>query len=193
MGTAVGFRLGNFERDSGHVAQSSWLRTRSIAQELWSSISKPASRVARSRIATRLTQRTKREVKGSDVSAVNQQQPQHVCSDCGFKIPSGTNLCSNCAKQATRKNFRAGARWPRVRNILQDFPKPREITGLGLAIGNPQNYPSWLTRDFYVNQIQPAPSGVSKSSIRAALGVREPYSSDIRARRWKAQGLAVQI
>jgi len=79
-----------------------------VAQEVWSSISKPASKLARQLLATRLTQRNKREVKGSDVSAVNQPEPEHVCSDCGFKIPSGTKLCLNCAKQATRKNFRAG-------------------------------------------------------------------------------------
>jgi hypothetical protein len=58
---------------------------------------------------------------------------------------------------------------------------------------NSSELPGWLTRDVYVNQIQPALAGVSKSSIREALGVSEPYSSDIRAgkciphpRHWQA-------
>src|SRR5438128_9360776 len=43
--------------------------------------SRPASRLARQLIATRLTQRNKREVKGSDVPAVNQLKPEHVCGN----------------------------------------------------------------------------------------------------------------
>jgi hypothetical protein len=45
----------------------------------------------------------------------------------------------------------------------------------------PSDLPAWLTRDVYVTQIQPALSGIAKSRIRSALGVSEPYSSDIRA------------
>jgi hypothetical protein len=41
--------------------------------------------------------------------------------------------------------------------------------------------PAWLTRDVYVNQIQPALAAVTKSRIRSALGVSEPYASGIRA------------
>jgi hypothetical protein len=61
-----------------------------VAQELWSSISKPASTPARRPIATRLTQRNKRDVKGSDVSGVKQPKPEHVCSGCGKTMPSET-------------------------------------------------------------------------------------------------------
>ena len=45
----------------------------------------------------------------------------------------------------------------------------------------PSDLPAWLTRDVYVKQIQPALASVAKSQIRSALGVSEPYSSDIRA------------
>src|SRR5580704_15419285 len=79
-----------------------------VAQELWSSISKPSSRLSRLRLASRLTQAHRRTVKGSTVPAVNQRKPEHVCSDCGVKISRRTKLCSNCAKQATRKNLRVG-------------------------------------------------------------------------------------
>src|SRR5207253_6267240 len=79
-----------------------------LAHVLWNSISKPTSRLPRLLLASRLTQAHRRAVKGGIVPAVNQPKPEHVCSDCGIKISSGTKICSNCAKQATRKNFRLG-------------------------------------------------------------------------------------
>src|SRR5580704_16408596 len=51
-----------------------------VAQELWSSISKPTSRLPRLLLASRLTQTHRRAVKGSAVPAVNQPKPEHVCS-----------------------------------------------------------------------------------------------------------------
>src|SRR5207245_9105570 len=79
-----------------------------VAQELWASISGPTSRLSHLLLATRLTQRNKREVKGSDVPAVNQPKPEHVCGDCGAPIRSDKKLCSKCAKAVIRVDFRAG-------------------------------------------------------------------------------------
>jgi hypothetical protein len=45
----------------------------------------------------------------------------------------------------------------------------------------PSGVPVWLTPDVYVKQIQPALASVAKLQIRLALGLSEPYSSDIRA------------
>jgi len=45
----------------------------------------------------------------------------------------------------------------------------------------PSALPAWLTRDTYVKRVVPALASVAKSQIRSALGVSEPYSSDIRA------------
>jgi hypothetical protein len=36
--------------------------------------------------------------------------------------------------------------------------------------------PLWLTRDVYLEQIQPALATIPKSRIRSVLGVSEPYS-----------------
>jgi len=49
-----------------------------VAQELWSSISRPSSTLARQRVATRLTQRTKREAKGSDVAPIKIPKPERL-------------------------------------------------------------------------------------------------------------------
>jgi CRISPR-associated endonuclease Cas1 len=152
-----------------------------VAQEFWSSISKRVSRVARQRIATRLTQRNKREVKGSDVSEVSRLKPEHGCSDCGLKIPSWTKLCSKCAREATPKNFRAGRKMARRPDHLAKRADTMRSHRLAMSNWKSSELPGWLTHDFYVNRIQRTLLGVSKSSIRAALGVSEPYSSNIRA------------
>lgn len=56
----------------------------------------------------------------------------------------------------------------------------------------PSDLPDWLTRDAYVNEVQPALANVAKSQIRSALGVSEPYASFIQegkriphARHWQ--------
>jgi len=166
-----------------------------VAQELWSSISKPVPSGVRQLIATRLTQRTKRAVKGSDVSAVNQPKPEHICSDCGRTIPNGTRRCSKCAEHATRMNFRAGRSIGQRPEHLARRSETMRKHRLAMSSWKPSGLPGWLTHDVYVNQIQPALAGVSKSRISEALAVSEPYSSEIRAgkriphqRHW--QGLA---
>jgi hypothetical protein len=57
--------------------------TEYVAQELWSSISKPTSRPAQRLLASRLTQAHRRGVKGSGMSAVSQPKPDHLCGSCG--------------------------------------------------------------------------------------------------------------
>jgi CRISPR-associated endonuclease Cas1 len=171
-----------------------------VAQEIWSSISKPASRIVRRRIATRLTQRNKREVKGSDVSEVSRLKPEHVCSDCGLKISSWKKLCSKCARQATPENFRAGRKIAQSPEHLAKRADTMRSHRLAMSNWKSSELPGWLTHDVYVNQIQAALVGVSKSSIRAALGISEPYSSDIRAgkciphrRHWQALAQLVGV
>jgi len=57
----------------------------------------------------------------------------------------------------------------------------------------PSDLPDWLTRDVYLKRVQPALASVAKSRIRSALGVSEPYASDLQAgkriphpRHWQA-------
>ena len=164
-----------------------------VAQELWSSISKPASTLARQLIATRLTQRNKREVKGSDIPEVNQPKPEHVCGNCGVKIPRDRTFCSNCAKQATRKNFRAGRKSAQQPEYLAKRAETMLTHRRAIQDWEPSALPAWLTRDIYVKRVVPALAHVPKSEIRKALGVSEPYSSDIQAgkriphpRHWQA-------
>ena len=64
----------------------------------------------------------------------------------------------------------------------------------------PSDLPYWLTRDVYVERVQPALASVAKSRIRSALGVSEPYSSAIQAgkrvphpRHWQALAQIVGV
>jgi CRISPR-associated endonuclease Cas1 len=163
-----------------------------VAQELWSSISRPTSRFPRLLLASRLTQAHRRASKGSILPAVNQPKPEHVCSDCGVKISRETKLCSNCAKQATRKNFRVGRKNAQQPESLAKRSATQRRHKQAIQNWKPSDLPAWLTRDVYVKRVQPALAGVAKSRIRSALGVSEPYSSDIRTgkriphpRHWK--------
>jgi hypothetical protein len=155
-------------------------------------VTKPSftSKLARQLIATRLTQRDKREVKVSDVPDVNQPKPEHFCSDCGVKILARIKLCSNCAP---RTNFRVGRKNAQQAESLAKRSATQRQHKQAIRNWKPSDLPGWLTRDVYVKQVQPALVNVTKSQIRSALGVSEPYSSDIRAgkriphpRHWEA-------
>jgi len=169
-----------------------------VAQEVWSSISKPSSRLTRRVIATRLTQRNKRESKGSDVPAVNHPRLEHVCSDCGVKIRLDHRLCSKCAKQATRKSFGIGRRIAQLPENLAKRAETMRTHRRRIEAWKPSA--SGISRDTYVNLVLPALALVPKNEIRKALGVSEPYSSDIRVgkriphqRHWQALAQLVGV
>lgn len=147
-----------------------------VAQELWSSTS-----IARRLIATRLTWRNKREVKGSHVPEVNQPKPEHVCGDCGVTIPADQQRCLKCSKQVTDANFRAGRQSAQQPEYLAKRASTMRRHKQAIRNWNPWDLPASLTRDVYIKQIQPALASLAKVQIRSALGVSEPYSSDIRA------------
>jgi len=145
-----------------------------VAQELWSSISKktPSTRS----IATRLTQRTRRNVKGSEVRGVIIPKMEHVCQGCGHKIPRDETRCLKCSTPVTRQNLDAGRRLAQrpeslSRRSFTQTKHKREIQKWTTA-----DLPAWLTRDVYLTRVVPALSNVSKSTIRKALGVSDPYS-----------------
>jgi CRISPR-associated endonuclease Cas1 len=150
-----------------------------VAQELWSSISRFGS-AARGGLATRLTQRKKREVKGSDVPTIHPPKPEHVCGNCGAKIPRGKKICLKCWKRNTAKEFQVGRRAAKGINAIAK--RSQTMLRHRKEIGNwkPSELPDWLTRDVYVTQILPALASVAKSRIRSEIGVSEPYSSYIK-------------
>jgi CRISPR-associated endonuclease Cas1 len=167
--------------------------TEYVAQELWSSTSKPASTLARQLIATRLTQRRKRSVKGSAVPSVKAPKPDSVCRGCGKIVRIGRRHCQRCAVAVTNENFDAGRKNAQQLEFLVKRSVTQRRHKQAIESWKPSDLPAWITRDVYEKQIQPTLARVAKSQIRSALGVSEPYASDIQTgkrvphpRHWQA-------
>ncbi len=155
-----------------------------VAQKLWSSISKPTSTPARRLIATRLTQRNKREVKGSEVPGVKQPKPEHVCSGCGKTIRAERKHCANCAIDGATERLtdaaqigRVAARSPEAR---AKHAASRRRHAEACSEWDASKQPSWLTSEVFSQEIQPLLAGISTSAIRSRIGVSRWYAGRIR-------------
>ena len=174
-----------------------------VAQELWSSISKPASTLARRLIATRLTQRNKREVKGSNVPEVRQSKPEHVCGGCGKTIKPERTHCPNCSIEVATERLADAARIGRVaaRNpeARAKHVALRRRHAQACSDWDASTQPAWLTSEVFSQNIQPLLAGVSTSSIRSRIGVSRWYAAKVRQgyrphpRHWQALAQLVGI
>lgn len=160
-----------------------------VARTLWATTSRPKAP------ATRLTQQHRREAKGRPtLPRVEPPKPDVICRGCGKQNRRrGTRFCSQCAATATNENFDAGRKRAQQPESLAKRSTTQRQHRQAIQTWKPSDLPAWLTCDVYVKQLQPALATVTKSRIRSALGVSEPYSSDIRtgkciphARHWQA-------
>jgi len=169
--TEIAPSLGNLISPWAEYVQSALWQSTSGAKSTWRCIP-----------ATRLTQQHRREARGQgSFPAIEMPKPAHACRDCGSPIRSNKKLCSNCAKQATRKNFRVGRKSAQQPESLAKRSVTQRQHKQAIQNWKLSDLPGWLTRDVYVTRVQPALATVPRSRIRSALGVSEPYSSDIRA------------
>jgi hypothetical protein len=167
-----------------------------VARTLWSATSRPKIP------ASRLTQQHRREAKGRPpLPLVELPKPDVICRGCGKQNRRrGTRFCSQCAATATNENFDAGRKRAQQPESLAKRSATQRQHRQAIQSWKPSDLPAWLTRDVYVKQIQPALAGVAKSRIRSALGVSEPYASDIQAdkriphpRHWRALAKLVGV
>jgi|SRR5271166_4652242 len=174
-----------------------------VAQALWSSVSKPASpsSVARRLIATRLTQRNKREVKGSDVPTVKVPKPERVCRGCGKGLRGDSVHCKKCDLQIATRRLVEVARVGRIAGHTSEAIAKEAAThrkhALARAAWNLAMQPAWLTEQVFSEKIQPALAQASATAIAKRIGVSRWYAGRIRAgyrphpRHWEAlAGLA---
>jgi CRISPR-associated endonuclease Cas1 len=169
-----------------------------VAQELWSSVRKsPASsKLAPGLIATRLTQRNKREVKNSRVPAIKPPKLEHVCRGCGKPIKPERKHCANCAIDEASERFadfarigRVAARSPEAR---AKHVASRRRHAEASSAWDASTQPAWLTSEAFSGQIQPLLANVATSAIRTAIGVSAWYAGRIREgyrphpRHWQA-------
>src|SRR5713226_9185967 len=144
-----------------------------VAQEIWLSVSKPASpsNLARRLIATRLTQRNKREVKGSDVPIVKRPNPEHVCIGCGKVIKPERTHCAKWAIDGATERLvdaarigRAVARSPEAR---AKHVASRRRHAKACSEWDASTQPTWLTSEVFSQQVQPLLASISASAIRS--------------------------
>jgi CRISPR-associated protein Cas1 len=155
-----------------------------VAQELWSSISKPASTPARRLIATRLTQRNKREVKGSGVQPVKAPKPDRVCRGCGKGLQGDSVHCKKCDLQIATRRLVEVARVGRIAGHTSEAIAKEAAThrkhAQARAAWNPAMQPVWLTGQVFSEKVQPALAQASASAIAKRLGVSRWYAGRIR-------------
>jgi hypothetical protein len=163
-----------------------------VAGALWND--KSRRRTARS-LATPLTQQHRREAKGRrSHPIVEAPKIDRLCPSCGKTLGrKDRRLCAECSLPVTRKNFDLGRRTAQQPEFLAKRSATRKIHKQAIRNWNPSDLPAWLTRDVFVQQVQPALVRVAKSMVRSVLRVSEPYASDIQsgkrvphARFWRA-------
>jgi len=171
-----------------------------VAQELWSSVSKPTStsNVARQLIATRLTQRNKREAKGASSlpSPIRAPRRDNLCRGCGKTIQDGRTNCATCAVGDATKNILDAARIGRQTANGPEAQEKRANAQRKNAIAQhawkTSDQPAWLTERFYMTKIQPLLAAMSASAIARHISVSRWYAGRIREgyrphpRHWKS-------
>lgn len=153
---------------------------------------------------TRLTQRHKREAKGSSPVSVSEVVPkaESICRDCGAPIGRRSTHCPKCSVVYSTGRLVEGARTGRVAAHAPEAAAHRGDTirkhNLARHAWSPSNQPDWLTEETFAREIQPRLLTLATSAIASALGVSRVYTADIRAgkrvphpRHWRA--LAQQV
>jgi hypothetical protein len=160
-----------------------------VAQELWSSVAKRSSSSEPSRrlIATRLTQRTKRSVKGSGVPPVKAPKPESVCRVCGALVSPGRSHCADCEATTTRERMvgvaKIGRMTAHAAGPLARLAETQRRHALARWAWEPSSLPDWLNEEVYANKIQPLLKDIANPVIMSALGVSVTYAVAIRAGR----------
>ena len=129
-----------------------------------------------------LTQQHRREAKDApSFSTVESVRLDHLCRGCGKRIRRPKRYCAECALLVARESFDAGCAIAHRPEFLAKRSETQHMHRQAIRAWKPSNLPSWLTRDVYVNRVQPALACVMKTQIRSALGVSEPYASFIQS------------
>jgi CRISPR-associated endonuclease Cas1 len=163
-----------------------------VARVLW------ARRPARDNgPATRLTQRHRREAKGSPPH-LPQCSPrlEHLCGGCGKAISRERTHCAECAISSATKRLVRAAQAGRVAARGPESRAKRSSTQRRQTKAcwdwKASSQPTWLTPGFYAERIQPLLAVASTSAIAARIGVSRWYAGLIRRgnrphpRHWKA-------
>ena len=156
-----------------------------IAHTLWSGIQRSRQIYP----ATRLTQSHRCEARGSpsEVPPGSVQRPPRICRSCGRSLKRGRNYCAKCSKPLNKAGLIEAARLGRVAAHSSKAEALRAATqrrhAAAMKSWNPSDKPEWLTEEAYREKVQSCLVEVTAPAISTALGVSEPYATDIRSGR----------
>jgi CRISPR-associated endonuclease Cas1 len=155
-----------------------------VSRTLWSTLRRSAHQIYP---ATRLTQGRRRQAKGGSANppAVPGPQAPRICRTCGESLKCGTRYCVICSVAVSRRNLIEAAKRGRLATHSPKAEALRSATqrrhAAALKAWRPSDNPNWLTEKAYCEQIQPRLREIAVPAVSAALGVSEPYATDIRA------------
>jgi CRISPR-associated endonuclease Cas1 len=172
-----------------------------VANALWTTTSRSRTE---SLIATRLTQRHRREAKGRPLLlTVEAARPDHLCRGCGKTIEAGRNHCADCAIDGATKRLADAARLGRQAGhspeALAKEGQTQQQHAKARSSWNPSSQPAWMTAEAYSEKIQPVLAQMSSSAIASSIGVSRWYAGRIREgyrphpRHWQALAKLVGI
>ncbi len=157
-----------------------------VSRTLWSTIRNSGRQV---HPATHLTQTHRRETKreGCGLPLPPAPQAPRVCPHCGASVKAGKTHCAPCAITIQRQGFLKIAEQGRMVSHSAESELKRGATQRKRHEAQRNwhiwNHPTWLTEQFYSEQIQSRLGKVEVKRIAATLGVSITYASYIRAGR----------
>jgi hypothetical protein len=138
-------------------------------------------------LSTPLTQTRKREAKDISATTVKPElvpSAPNICRICGMNIATACKYCRTCATTIRRENVIKVSRLGRLQTHKPQAQARRSETQRrqqdARKSWNPNVIPQWLSREFYVDKIQPALALIQVRAIQVILNVSEPYALAIR-------------
>jgi len=155
-----------------------------VAQALWSSAGKSTSK--ETSLSTRLTQRRRSEGRGNTFEARSNPVPgrQKICEVCGAEGVKN-RYCSSCAVEVSRKNMAHVALFghmkPKSKKAKTRISKTISDHAVANTWWDPSSLPSWLTEQYYIEQIQSLLRNKKVREIAEAMQVSQPYAAFVRS------------
>jgi len=155
-----------------------------VSRTLWSTLRKPARQIYP---ATRLTQSRRRQPRRTsvDMQAEHAPNPLRICRTCGAAVTRRHIYCRSCAVGVSKEGLIEAAKLGRVathsRAAEARRAKSQRRHAAALRVWNPSDLPEWLSEETYRRKIQPRLAEITVPTISAALGISEPYATEIRA------------
>jgi CRISPR-associated endonuclease Cas1 len=146
-------------------------------------------------IKTPLTQRHRREAKSNPVEKMAVPNGAHICRGCGNPVHRKSGECWKCAQGTRANTMRDVARLGRLASRQPDAREKLSRTAHKQAVArfcwNASQLPTWLTRESFIQRVQPRLMHVPPSRLRDSLHVSHYYATKIRKgyvphpRHWK--------